>query len=219
MLDREYPSQLRARAKSWWVFTILSVIAIVCVSCSSAPQQTSSSRGRTVQSPRVTVAVGMPLTDSAPPQLDVTPTVSASRSPTPATMISLAGPTSYEAESPQNTLADGAEVSRCSGCSGGANVSNLGLHDGSDGTLQFNNVSKKSAGTYTLTIYYLNAESNRSLYMSLDGGSLIALTASGTGSRTAIAALTVAVALNAGNNTIEFSNPSDPAPDIDRIVV
>jgi len=77
-LDRQDPSKLRVRVKSWWFFTILSVIAIVCVSCSSAPQQTSSSRGRTVQSPRVTVAAGLPLTDSAPPQLDVTPTILAS---------------------------------------------------------------------------------------------------------------------------------------------
>ena len=44
-------------------------------------------------------------------------------------------------------------------------------------------------------------------------------TTPGTGSRTTIAALTVAVALYAGNNTIAFSNPSTSAPDIDRIVV
>jgi len=98
-------------------------------------------------------------------------------------------------------------------------VVNLGLHEGSDGTLRFNNVSKERTGRYTLAIYYLNADSDKGLYMSLNGGSTIALIASGTGNRTTIAVLTVTVMLHAGGNTIEFSNPWAPAPDIDRIVV
>jgi hypothetical protein len=220
-LDRQDSSQQASRARSQWFFTILSVIALVCVSCNNAVQQTSQPRGRTVQSPRVTVAAGLPLTDSAPPQADMTPTVLVS---TPQSMQLATTPIatpgiSYEAESSVNTLAGGAAVSNCSGCSGRAKVVSLGLHDGSDGTLQFNNVSEQRTSSYLFTIYYLNADSNRGLSMSLNGGSVIALTAFGTGNRTTIATLTVAVPLSAGNNTIEFFNPSDSAPDIDRIVV
>src|SRR5947199_5134807 len=92
MLDREHPSQLRARAKSWCFFTILSVIALACVSCSNASQQASSSRGGTVQPPHITEGGRMALTDSVPPQEDITPTVSVS-APTPPRVPATAHPT------------------------------------------------------------------------------------------------------------------------------
>ena len=156
MPDRQYLADLIARTKRSWFLLILCVIVLACVSCSDA---VSFQRG-TVQSPHVTEAGRLPLTDSASPQVDMTPMVPVS---TPKSMLVVAtpivqspspiiptAPTSYEAEAPQNTLAGGARVASCSGCSGRERVAYIGL--------------------------------------------------------------------NVGNNTIEFSNLSDPAPDIDRIV-
>ncbi len=110
MLDREYSSQLRARAKRWWFFTILSVIALVCISCSGATQQTSSSGGGTVQSAHTTQGARLPLTDSVPPRGDMTPTVPVSPSQkvvstTPTPMQ----PTSYGGGWFQNGWTDSAD--------------------------------------------------------------------------------------------------------------
>jgi len=222
MLDRQYLVDPAARIKRWQLLIILCVIAIACASCNNAAQQTSSSRGRTVQAPRVTVAAGLPLTDSAPPQLDVTPTVSTLGSPTPAAIISPATPTSYEAEASQNTLAGGAHVIDCKGgvCSDGARVGDIGLNAGTVGTLRFNNINKESSGQYTLTIDYLIAGSDQlTLDVSVSSGPAIALNVAATANGDTIGTASITVNLHAGNNTIEFSNPSTPAPDIDRIVV
>lgn len=40
-----------------------------------------------------------------------------------------------------------------------------------------------------------------------------------TGSFSTVGTLTIMLALSAGSNTIEFSNPSAYAPDFDRIIV
>lgn len=74
-LDRQDSSHLMARASPRCFFTILSVIALICVSCSGATGQTSSSQRGTAQSSRTTKGAGLPLTDSGPPQGDATPTV------------------------------------------------------------------------------------------------------------------------------------------------
>src|SRR5258708_18539160 len=91
MLDRSYPSQLTVRGKPWWFFTILSMIALACASCGGATQQPSSSRERAMQRPHIIEATKLPLTDSAPPQLDVTPTVPVT-TPTPLGVPAIATP-------------------------------------------------------------------------------------------------------------------------------
>jgi Cellulose binding domain/Carbohydrate binding module (family 35)/PQQ-like domain len=124
---------------------------------------------------------------------------------------------SYEAESSANTLAGGAVVAACSGCSGGSKVGYVG--DG--GTLQFNGVQATSAGTYTLTIYYIDGDTGRTAQMSVNGGAATTLTFHGTNDSNwnVVQSLTVPVQLNAGSNTIKFSNASAPAPDFDRITL
>jgi alpha-galactosidase len=88
------------------------------------------------------------------------------------------------------------------------------------GTLQFNNVNEKSAGNYTLTIYYnLGDPPSRNLFVSVKGGSGAELTASSTGDWNTLGTLSMTVSLSSGNNTIEMYNSSHGAPDIDRIVV
>ncbi len=120
----------------------------------------------------------------------------------------------YEAEAPGNTLSGGALVSSSSNCSGGQKVGYIG----NGATLQFNNINAGSAGSYRMTIYYLTAV-NRSLYYSVNNGTAIKIDGSATGGWDTVGNMTVTVSLNSGNNTIRFLNPSDWAPDVDRITM
>lgn len=121
----------------------------------------------------------------------------------------------YEAESAANTLAGGATVVSCSACSGSQKVGNVG----NGGTLKFNNVNVANAGTYILNIAYIDGDAGRSAQMSINGGTALTLNFSGTnnGRWNNVQNLSVPVLLNAGNNTILFSNSSGWAPDFDRI--
>ena len=149
------------------------------------------------------------------PDLDrITVALASSPTPTPTP-----NPTtnSYEAESPANTLAGGAVVVACTGCSGGSKVGSVGRNSG---TLQFNDIQESSAGTHTLTIYYLDGDTGRTAQMSVNGGAATTVTFHGTNDNNwnVVQNLTVSVQLNAGSNTIKFSNPSGPT-DFDRITV
>jgi hypothetical protein len=123
--------------------------------------------------------------------------------------------TFYEAEASTNTIAGGASVSSCSGCSGGNKVGYVG----NGGTLTFNGVNASSAGTHTLVIYYLDSDGGRTANLSINGGSATALNFSGTngGDWNTVYTYSVTVTLNAGNNTIAFANSAAYAPDFDRI--
>jgi chitinase len=124
--------------------------------------------------------------------------------------------TVYQAESPTNTLAGGAIVISCSTCSGGARVGYIG----SGGTLTMNGVNVATAGTYNIVIAYTQAESSKlTADISVNGAKAKAFSFAKTASFTTPANLTVSLTLAAGNNTIEFSNPSADAPDIDAITV
>ncbi len=130
------------------------------------------------------------------------------------TVASPALATSYEAEAPANTLAGGAVVSACSTCSGGAKVGYVG----NGGTLTFNNVSVPTAGTYRVTLLYAT-DGVRPGVIAADGGTGQTLSFPSTGSFNTPGALTVSLALTAGANTIELSDPSAYAPDFDRLIV
>lgn len=124
---------------------------------------------------------------------------------------------SYEAEASGNTLAGGAAVSSCSACSGNARVGFVG----NGGTLQFNNVNVATAGTYVLTVSYVDGDAGRTAQASINGGTTTTLNFSGTndGYWNNVQHLSVPIILNAGNNTVLFSNPSGWAPDLDRITI
>lgn len=121
----------------------------------------------------------------------------------------------YEAEASANTLTGTAAVAACSTCSGGSKVGYVGNNTG---TLQFNGVSASAAGTYTLTVSYLTAEA-RSAQVRVNGGTATTLNLPSTGGWTAAGTVQTQIQLNAGNNTIHFSNPSGWAADIDRIQI
>ena len=124
--------------------------------------------------------------------------------------------TSYEAEAAANTIAGGAGVTACSTCSGGQKVGFVG----EGGTVTFNGVSVPSAGTYQVTIAYLDGSATgRQADVSVNGGSAQPVQFTPTGSFSTVGTMTVPLQLAAGTNTIEFSDPSAFAPDFDRIIV
>ncbi|MDF2941838.1 MAG: glycosyl hydrolase family 39 [Herbinix sp.] len=124
---------------------------------------------------------------------------------------------SYEAES--GTLSNGAVIQSASFCSGGNKVGYLG--GSSNGTVIINNVNVSTAGTYSLTIYYVSSD-NRTIYVTPNGGSWFGVQCPGSGSWSTLSSITTSVTLNAGNNTIKLDNGTSGnigAPDIDRIVI
>jgi chitodextrinase len=123
--------------------------------------------------------------------------------------------TAYEAESASNTRTGAAIVSTCATCSGSSKVGYVGNNDG---TLQFNGISASAAGTYTMTVSYLSGEA-RSAQLRVNGGSASTLNLPSTGGWTTVGTVQAQVQLNAGNNTIHFSNPTGWAPDFDRIQI
>jgi hypothetical protein len=125
--------------------------------------------------------------------------------------------TTYEAEASANTLGGNAVVMSCSNCSGGKDVGYLGNNSG---TLQFNSVSASSSGNYLLTIYYANGDSAaRTASVSINGGTATTYSFASSHGGGLVATLPITIHLNAGSNTIRFSNSSSWAPDIDKITI
>lgn len=126
-------------------------------------------------------------------------------------------PRIYEAESGFNTLAGSAYfIPHETTFSSGAYVTGVG--QGAANTLQFNKVAAQSSGSHTLDIYY-GASSTRSAQLSVNGGATTTLSFPSTGSDTQPGFIRTSVTLNAGLNTLLFSNASGPAPNFDRLVV
>ena len=126
---------------------------------------------------------------------------------------------SYEAESPANGLVGGAVVAACSACSGGQKVTKIGH----GGELQFG-VTVGIAGTYTITIYYVDGDAGRSAQLKIfnsDRETITTIAFHGTndGNWNFVQSLTVSVHLDAFGNPIWFSNDTASGPDIDRITV
>jgi len=118
---------------------------------------------------------------------------------------------SYEAEAA--TLTGSAAPAPCSACSGGVNVGNIG---GASQVI-FNNVSVHKSGIYGMEIDAMT-QGPRTLEYSVNGAAAQSLNMGG-GSFLLPQSSTVPVALNAGNNTITFLNPSGYGADLDRIVI
>jgi len=120
--------------------------------------------------------------------------------------------TAYEAENA--TFAGAGSPSYCKFCSGASKASNLG---GGGGTVTFTNIVVPTTGTYSMEIAYMTS-GPRSFLMSVNGEAAIELNLNGS-SFDHSASTVVSVQLHAGANTIEFSNPEQNAPDLDRIVI
>jgi hypothetical protein len=148
-----------------------------------------------------------------PPQPPTTPPTSPpatvpSPSPAPAA--------SYEAEARGNVLTGTARAVACSGCSGGKKIGHLG---NGTATLQFTGVRATTAGPTVLTLAYVNGGSApRTAELSVNGGPATTLTFPVTRDWNTTATLRVTVTLNAGANTVKFSDAAS-APDFDKLTV
>lgn len=122
----------------------------------------------------------------------------------------------YEAEAANNTLSGGAVVANCQPCSGGKDVGYIG----NGGTLVFNGVAAPSAGTYTVTIGYVNGDSAaRSAQVSFNGAAPVTVSFPSTGGWSSTGTVQVTGVFQNGSNTLAISNPSGWAPDIDGIAM
>jgi alpha-galactosidase len=123
--------------------------------------------------------------------------------------------TTYEAEAAQ--LSGTASVGGCSYCSGGAYVGNFGA--GTENAVTFNNVTVPQSGTYQLEVDYTE-NGPRSVFVYVNGGAPIELDVNGS-SWDSPQFLVIPIQLNAGTNTIVFTNPNPNgyAPGLDSITV
>jgi hypothetical protein len=134
--------------------------------------------------------------------------------------------TTYEANSSANTLAGTAVVTADQWALDGDYVGYVG--DAAANTLTFNDVDASTAGTYMLVIGYSNDDSagsgnynsnieSRWSQISVNGGTATTEVFANTYSWTVFRTVAIPVTLAAGENTIEFSNATGYAPNIDYI--
>ena len=121
--------------------------------------------------------------------------------------------TTYEAE--VATLGGSAVGMFSNYSSGLAKAGNVG--GGAANTVTFSNVTVPSDGTYQLEIDY-QTSGTRSFFMSVNGGAASQLNLNGD-TFSDPTPVVMPVQLHAGVNTIEFSNATGYAPDLDRIVI
>lgn len=147
-----------------------------------------------------------PVSRPGPPSHQPLPSQPPSATPSPAT--------SYEAESPVNTLA-GATVVNCSGCSGGKKVGHVGR---GTGTLRFNQVTVPTSANRTVTISYVNGDPSRTATLSVNGGAPISIYFPSSGGWNTVRTMILTLPLVAGPNTLTFASDG-AAPDFDRITI
>ena len=124
--------------------------------------------------------------------------------------------TYYEAESSNNTLEGAAVKASSAFCSGGQKVGYVGL--GAANTLTFNKITVEETGTYELLLYYCCGE-NRKVTLTVNGDTTYEMEQLNSGDYVHPAVARIVIALQAGENTIRFSNNTYYAPDIDRIAI
>ncbi|RED61835.1 carbohydrate-binding protein [Cohnella lupini] len=120
----------------------------------------------------------------------------------------------YEAESSVNALVGNAKVAECGSCSGGMKVGNL--YQGA--SLQFNGIQVPAAGSYTVTVHYISGDA-RAADVSVNGSVYQNILFPATADWNTTGTYSFAASLNAGNNTILFTDGGGYSPDIDKIVV
>jgi hypothetical protein len=88
---------------------------------------------------------------------------------------------------------------------------------GGSSTVTFENVNVPVTGTYMMEVDYMT-QGPRSFFVSINGNTAQELDLNGYSFGTPTSTV-VPVNLHAGSNQIEFSNPSNFAPNLDSIVI
>ncbi|MDG6105624.1 hypothetical protein Daura_13245 [Dactylosporangium aurantiacum] len=230
------PSQLRGALGPWrsrlvvaGVATALSLLSIVLVAALFGDDEPARRAAPPAGAPSWTdvsmpgPAPSDPAPSSASPAASPSPAASRTtsgppRSSSPAVAF---GPVTFEAEAPGNALGGSAWVDRYPGASGGSIVRNIGdwnSRDG-DGFLRFQHISVPVAGTYTLRLFHVNIdnERTRTVVVTVAGRDPQPVTL--TGGSTCCTGSALKVQLRKGDNSITVSNPDGHAPSVDRIVL
>jgi alpha-galactosidase len=121
----------------------------------------------------------------------------------------------YEAEYATLSGAAATSAGFCGNCSGLASVGNLGGN--AQSTVTFDNVTVPITGIYQMEIDYMT-QRQRSFLVSVNGGAAKELDLNGYSFGTPTSTV-IQVALHAGSNQIEFSNPNNYAPNLDSITI
>jgi hypothetical protein len=128
--------------------------------------------------------------------------------------------TIYEANSPENLRQGTASVVPCPGANGSSCLDGYlveGIGSGADNSITIRDVTAPASGAYDLLVY-AGVYPSLTYAISVNGGARTLLTMSGP--RFGMpASAGLQIQLNAGENTIEFYNPVDPAPDLDHILI
>ena len=127
------------------------------------------------------------------------------------------GRVTFEAEAPENRLTGNASIGYCAQCSGQHKVGNIGAGS----TLVYTSVTVPKAGTYLMTISYVDGDSSRQAVATVNGQTRVFLNLTGTNNNDwdTPQTKTFPVTLQAGTNTIQIGNPSDYVSDIDAVTV
>ncbi|BCB75002.1 hypothetical protein GCM10022251_75670 [Phytohabitans flavus] len=147
-------------------------------------------------------------------QRDATTTPTTRRPQTPSPTASPTGgqrftPVSVQAEAPGNRLADGAGVTSCDTCDGGARVRYIG-----ELTVY---ATLPAAGTRTITVTY-ECDGRRHIEVSTANSEFRLFTLTGTSWQTP-ATFTFEANLPAGRVALDFRSNGSSAPDIDKITI
>jgi alpha-galactosidase len=121
----------------------------------------------------------------------------------------------YEAENATLAGAAASSAGFCGNCSGLASVGNLGGN--AQSTVTFDNVTVPVTGIYQMEIDYMT-QGQRSFFVSVNGNAAKELDLNGYSFGTPTSTV-IQVALHAGSNQIEFSNPNNYAPNLDSITI
>ena len=121
----------------------------------------------------------------------------------------------YEAENATLGGAAASSAGFCGNCSGLAAVGNLGGNPQS--TVTFDNVNVPATGIYQMEVDYMT-QGQRSFFVSVNGNTAKELDLNGYSFGTPTSTV-IQIPLHAGSNQIEFSNPSNYAPNLDSIII
>lgn len=123
----------------------------------------------------------------------------------------------FKADVPAATLTGGAKTQACSGCMNRKSVGFVGR----GGRILFKNIPASRASVYSIVVSYASGNAaNRQASVNVNGKFVETLTFYSTNNANNVAQLVFQAPLLAGNNnSIEFYNDKDFAPDFDYIKV
>ena len=129
--------------------------------------------------------------------------------------------TAYAADAKANAIEGTAVVEACTGCLSGNRVGNIG--NGNANYLRIKGITVPTTGTYTVALYYLNGSDggSRSFTLQINNGAGPTLSnLTGNSWSAPVGPVIFQAAFTAGNtNSVGFFNATDPAPNVDHIVV